>query len=251
MLCMPSRPLDAPGVRSASWRFPLPRASQAAVADVAPAAHVRAGAQRRRGRPVSRAGRRRRARLRQSASRESRLGVAAAAPAHCPSWSRGGCNLSFAGGPLRVQVHERGRRPQLHPEVDHRADRKHAKCAKGDVERQLRIRLPELGLEHLARGGPVGGGRGFCSWRPARLLFDEVQCGVLRPLLLLRHDLEGRACFLCRWLRSRRSGTRRIVLAPALRLLLGLFGLLQGLEQQTHVSRTGCTAAAGGSGWAW
>ena len=61
----------------------------------------------------------------------------------------------LVGGALRIGVDQRRRGAQLDPEINHRADRERAKHAHRDEERQARIRLLELGLEHASARWPA------------------------------------------------------------------------------------------------
>ncbi|MEX0638143.1 MAG: hypothetical protein WD155_05360, partial [Burkholderiales bacterium] len=155
---------------------------------------------------------------------------------------------------LRTGVVQRHRRAQLDPEID---DHTHGECAERahrEEKRQARIGLAHLGLEHFARraalrgflrvgaaGAHAGCRRSILQRRVARACLIRVRANVfgqdlerrgdLRQLVA-RHDvlrLGGRV--LSRELQLGRA----FALGAALGVFLGLFGLLERLEQQAHV----------------
>src|SRR5205085_5791279 len=109
---------------------------------------------------------------------------------------RGGrCRHARERGRLRVR--ERGRGPQLVPEVHDGAERQDAERAHGDVERRARIGLAELRLENFlrARTARRGVGRRACRWTETRRLLRgrrlrrELERRALRRRQVVRDDL--------------------------------------------------------------
>src|SRR4051812_29543090 len=105
---------------------------------------------------------------------------------------------------------------------------------------QARVRLLELGFEDLARGGAIGGPRLLDRWArrglglARRNFFAEDLEGLpdVGKLRAREHRLfrERQLVFDAQ---LRRGG---LAFRAALRLFLGLLGLLQRLEEQAHVS---------------
>ncbi len=156
-------------------------------------------------------------------------------------------------------------RAQLEPEIDHGADSERAEQAHHDVERQLRVRLPELGFEHLLRRRALlwrrferlRAARARRRWRrlwgalrfgvAARVAAAEAFAGDLHRLrdrrqFVLREDVlaVGRRRGL-----ELESGARgRTASSLALCFLLRPLSLLQGFEEEAH----GRSPPAGGAG---
>ena len=187
-------------------------------------------------------------------------------------------NRLFVSGTRWSGIHQRGRGPQLDPEVDDRAEGKHAEHAHRNQKRQARIRFPEFGLEHALRSGALRAcrralrfgrrARALATWSGLRLACgrrirsqaelqwrapgsrggrrrrgpqvfaeDFQRRGDVRKLVAGR-DLPAIVKNRCLGVEHRGAcvgGGIRAFGAP-LRVFLGLFGLLEGLEKEAHVT---------------